>query len=165
MPHPGRTCTVCAHAQRAAIDAALVAPAVSIRGISRQYGVGDDSLYRHAGSHLPAHLAKAADAAEASNADKLLAYVRALHSKAVGLLLAAEKAGDLRTALAGIREARGCLELLARLQGELQEGATVNVLLAPEWVTLRTALLHALVPFPEARVRVVEALAAVEEIP
>ena len=47
-------------------------------------------------------------------ADDLLGQVRALRSKAMSILLAAERQGDLRTALAGIREARACLELLHR---------------------------------------------------
>ena len=54
-------------------------------------------------------------AAETARADDLLDQVKALRNKSLSLMLAAEKSGDLRTALAGIREARACLELLAEL--------------------------------------------------
>ena len=68
----------------------------------------------------------------------------------------------LRTALQGVREAKGCLELLARLQGELQERTTVNVLINPQWLTLRTVILQALDEYPEARFAVAQALQEVE---
>jgi len=44
----------------------------------------------------------------------------------------------LRTALSGIREARGNVELLAKLRGELDERPVVNILVAPQWIALRT---------------------------
>ena len=50
------------------------------------------------------------------------------------------------------------IELQAKLLGELQNGQTVNVLVAPEWVSLRATILVALVQFPDAREAVVEAL-------
>jgi hypothetical protein len=51
----------------------------------------------------------------------------------------------------GIREARGCLELLAEMEGELHRQPVVNVLIAPEWLQLRMVILQALAPFPDAR--------------
>jgi type II secretory pathway predicted ATPase ExeA len=51
------------------------------------------------------------------------------------------------------------IELQARLIGELQEqGPQVNVLIAPEWQTLRVTVLQALQRFPEARAAVAEVL-------
>jgi len=41
-----RTCTICAHPERTAIDAALIA-GVSLRDIARQLNVGKDALNRH----------------------------------------------------------------------------------------------------------------------
>jgi hypothetical protein len=50
----GRLCTVCAHPQRAEIDAALTAPdAASIRAIACQFNVGRMALHRHAVDHVP----------------------------------------------------------------------------------------------------------------
>jgi hypothetical protein len=59
--------------------------------------------------------------------------------------------------LGAIREARGNLELLAKLLGELDE-RPVNVLLSPEWLNLRTVIVTALEPHPEARGAVLEAI-------
>src|SRR5688500_1880811 len=112
MPRP---CSVCAHPERDAIDKALVA-GVANRRIAAQYAVSEQAIRRHRAEHLPEKLAKAEAATEVAQADDLLREVRALRSKAYGLLLKAEAAGDYRTALAGVREARGCLELLAELE-------------------------------------------------
>jgi hypothetical protein len=45
----------------------------------------------------------------------------------------------------------------ARLLGEL-DAPQVNVLLAPEWIGIRTGLLAALSPYPEARTAVAQRL-------
>jgi hypothetical protein len=111
---------------------------------------------------LPAKLVKAQEAREIAKADSLLDQVTELRDKALSILDKAEQAGDLRTALQGVREAKGCLELLARLQGELQEQATVNVLINPQWLSLRTVILQTLELYPEARLRLAEALREVE---
>ena len=61
-----------------------------------------------------------------------------------------------------IREARGSLELLGKLAGQLQEGPTVNILVSAEWRGLQTVILKALEPHAAARLAVAEALATVE---
>lgn len=93
---------------------------------------------------------------------ELLREVKALRTKAYSLLLLAEKNGDLRTALAGVREARGCLELFAELEGQLNRQPQVNVLMAPEWLKVRSLLLDALRPYPPARAAVAEGLLRLE---
>ncbi len=158
-----RTCLACRHDARAAIDAALVTAAGSLRDIAGQYGLSKSALARHAADHLPAHLAHAADAAEVTDADRLLSEVERLHRLALVFLARAAKAGDLRTALAGIREARGCLELEARVRGQIDEHPQINVLLAPEWLATRAEVMRALEPYVEARLAVSAALLALEE--
>src|SRR5262249_44706212 len=134
-----RVCTVCAHQSRQEIDAALTTGA-PYRRIAPQYGLTERSVRRHAADHIPAMLAQAAQAKVVTQAGDLLTQVQTLQAKALDLLAKAEAAGDYRTALAGVREARGTLELLARLRGELDERAVVNVLLAPDWLAVRAAL-------------------------
>ena len=58
-------------------------------------------------------LAKAAQAQEVSRADDLLAQARALQSETLSLLLRADRASDLRSALECVREARSTVEELA----------------------------------------------------
>jgi hypothetical protein len=156
-----RKCTVCEHEKVEEINRLLL-EGVSLRNIAKQYFVSVASLHRHKKDHLPAKLVKAQEAREIAKADSLLDQVTELRDKALSILDKAEQAGDLRTALQGVREAKGCLELLARLQGELQEQATVNVLINPQWLSLRTVILQTLEPYPEARLRLAEALREVE---
>ena len=153
-----RTCTICSHPERAAIDRALVS-GEPFRNIAEQTGTSPASLMRHKTDHLPASLVAAKEASEVAQADKLLSELQSLKGKAVALLLKAEQAGDFRTALAGIREARGCIETLLEVEGELDRRPQVNVLVAhPEWLAMRSAILAALQAHPAARRDVVAAL-------
>jgi hypothetical protein len=156
-----RTCTICRHEDRPAIDQALVNRR-PFRDIACHFNVGRMALLRHHDDHLPAAMAKAKEAEEAAQADDLLKEVRALRTKAYSLLIQAEKSGDLRTALAGVREARACLELLAEMSQQLDRRPVVNLLVLPEWLRVRAELLAALQPYPEARSAVAARLAALD---
>ena len=158
-----RTCQTCQHAEVAAIDRELAANA-AIPALAALYRVSSDSLLRHKQNHLPQAVARAEAAKEATRGDDLLDQVNKLKNKAVSLLLAAERAGDYRAALAGIREARACLELLLEAEGELIRNPQVNILIAsPAWQQTRDAILRALAPHAVARDAVVAELLKLEE--
>ena len=156
-----RTCTICAHPEREAINAALVA-GEPYRVIAQRYAASPDAVCRQKIDHIPPTLAKATEAKETAIADDLLGQVKALRNKSISILQKAEEAGDLRTALLGIREARSCIELLAEMEGEINRNPQINVLVAPEWIEVRTVLLRALQSHPEARQAVAAALVEVE---
>ena len=156
-----RVCTICAHSKRAAIDKALV-ERQAFRHIAARFHVSTSALVRHHDDHLPAALVKAQAAAEAAQADALLAQVVDLRDRALGILDKAQASDDLRTAVSAIREARGCVELLGKLAGQLKDAPTVNLILMPEWIQLQAAILGALGPHREARLAVAAALVDVE---
>ncbi|HSH81233.1 MAG TPA: hypothetical protein VLA19_22090 [Herpetosiphonaceae bacterium] len=156
-----RACSICVHDDRAAINKALIA-GEPFRLIAERFGTSATALTRHKAEHLPAKLAKASAAKETAIADDLLAQVRALRNNAIRILTAAEESGDLRTALLGIREARACVELLAEMEGELNRTPQVNILIAPEWLTVRSLLMRTLTDYPEARAQVAAALMTVD---
>ena len=158
-----RVCTICTHKSRAKIDKALVARR-PFRAIAGQYGVSKSALVRHHDDHLPAALVKAQDATEAAQADALLAQVVDLRDKALDVLDTAQGSKDLRAAIGAIREARGCVELLAKLAGQLKDAPTVNILVSSEWQGLQAVILQALEPHTDARLAVAEALTAVEYV-
>jgi hypothetical protein len=155
----GRPCSVCLHLDRPAIEQAMVNHR-PFRAISRQFGVSKDAALRHHDDHLPEALTKAQAAEEVAQADDLLGQVTALRDDALRILHTAEAGGDLKTALAAIGQARGCIELLAELAHELDRRPVVNVLLLPEWLSVRSALLETLAPYPEARQAVAGRLTA-----
>ena len=156
-----RTCTVCVHNNRAQIDHAL-AEGMPNRRIATQYSLSEASVRRHHDSHLPATLSKAHEAEEVSRADDLLEKVQSLQSRTLAILDKAEGAGDLRTALGAIREARGNVEILAKLLGELDERPVVNLVLIDPQV--RGAIVRALAPYGEARLAVANALEPFEDV-
>src|SRR5215210_7569143 len=134
-------CSVCTSEHRDSVDKTLLT-GTSDRAVASQFGLGRGAVARHRAAHVAERLAKAEGAAEVASATNLLTELRALRAKAISLLLKAEKDGDYRTALAGVREARSCLELLAELEGELDRRPQVNLLVAPEWLIVRSVLLE-----------------------
>lgn len=128
-------CTVCAHADHAAIDAALVANEPK-RRIAARFGVNESAIRRHEkAGHIATAMVKAGDAAEVADADALLEKCVSLEADARRIREASEKAGDLRTALAAVRELVRMVELLGRLAGVIDaHGVAVQVNGAQETV-------------------------------
>jgi hypothetical protein len=152
-------CFVCIHEKRDEIDRALVDGVVSLPAMAGLYDVSEDCLFRHKKNHLPEVLIQAKNAVDMVRADSLLDQVKNLQDKALGILDKAEDAGDLRTAVSAIREARGNIELLAKLTSLLPTAPVTNILItSPEWLSTRTKILYALDSYPDAKLAVAEAL-------
>jgi len=111
-------CRVCDHGERAAIDKAIVTRSASLRTIADRYGVSKTALIRHRDSHIP-KLVQAAESARAmqavSSGASLIDELDRLLKKALAILEAAEKAGELKVALQAIREARETIKACADL--------------------------------------------------
>jgi hypothetical protein len=152
-----RRCTVCDHPETHSIDETLVTGA-PYRSVAKRFGLSESAVYRHKTEHLPAHLLKAREVEEAARADDLLDQVRNLQAHTLDILERAEETWDLRTALAAISQARGNLELLGKLAGELDERPVVNLHISPEWLELRAVIVGALEPYSEARGAVLRAI-------
>lgn len=126
-----KQCTVCLHPKRHEIEAA-VAKGVAIRRAARDAGLIETSLRRHlANCGSRARAARETAEARALNRDLISGIGLAeatyeLHERTLAILASAEKAADLRTALAAIREARENLSQLGDWNGKTK-GATVNV--------------------------------------
>jgi hypothetical protein len=121
-----QACSVCTSPSLHAIDVAIVAGTPN-RRVAALFDVSEQAVRRHRVGHLPAQMARARDAAELADADDLVAQVRALQARALAILDHADAAGDRRTALTAIREARSALQLVAQLTGALREHVEVDV--------------------------------------
>jgi hypothetical protein len=141
------------------MDHALVA-GEPFRNIAERFGTSLAALVRHKTDHIPEHLAKAEEAKAVTQADSLLEQLLALSKETAAILQEArtDETKDNELALKAIARAEKQIELQARLLGELKDGATVNVLVSPEWHHIRAVLVTVLAPFPEARLVVTEAL-------
>ena len=153
-----RVCTACAHPERAAIDAALVAGTPN-RRIATQHGLSEAAVRRHAAEHLPASLVTAAGEEATRQALDVLQQLKTINAAALTVLRDARTAGDGDLALKAIDRIHRQIELQAKLLGDLDERPVINVLVTPEWQQLRGQIVAALAPFPEARVAVAAVLA------
>jgi hypothetical protein len=154
-----RACTICAHPERDALEAAMVA-GETLRDIARRFRVGKDAAARHKADHLPERLAKAHEVEEVADADTLLSRLRSLNRETAAILKEAREEGskDNELALKAIARVEKQIELEGRLLDVLNDRPQVNILVSPEWLAVRGALLDALSPYPEARASVAGSL-------
>lgn len=149
-------CQVCCHEEVAAINDEL-AGGESYSDLAGRFGVSRFSLRRHNANHLPALLAEVAAADRFTQAESLMERLEQLTDEARRIKTKAEASGDLRTALAAVRELVRVVELLAKLEGDLDDRPIVNIAVVPEW----RVVLGVLDAYPEARVAVARALEGV----
>ena len=150
-----RTCSICSHEHRDAMEDAFIAGQAK-RRIASRHGVSERAVRYHMREHLPALLALARDAERAARADTLLDRIEGLQSQTLAILDAPE---DQRTALAAIAQARRNLELIGEVTKELDRVGTVNLELTVEWQEVKAVLVNTLASYPEAQQAVFNALA------
>ena len=159
-----RPCSICHHPNRARAEKMHVDGGASIRAIALQCGMDRKQLGVHLKKHLPQAIAKATEAKEITHANTLLQQVEVLKTEFNGLMRRSKKDGDRDSFIKAGREVFRILELMAKVAGELPGGGTlVNVGVAvlnksPEWQDLRTRIIRAVEPFPEARAAIIAAL-------
>jgi pyrimidine operon attenuation protein/uracil phosphoribosyltransferase len=100
------------------------------------------------------------EARDERQAIDVMQQLRAINAACLEVLSKARAAENHSTLLRAVDRIHRQIELQARLLGEIQDGQTVNVLVAPEWHQVRLVVVEALRPFPEARTAVSRALTA-----
>lgn len=156
-------CKTCSHPDHQQIDEQLVA-GVSPLTLAKKYGLHFMTVYRHKEKHLPLQMVKARQLQEVDTADNLMNRVEDLYNKARGIIDKAEAEKNYTATVQAIRETRSTLELIGRLLGELKSGNTINLVYNPQWIELRGTIYQALEDYPEARLKLAEALSQVEEV-
>jgi hypothetical protein len=106
----------------------MLVDGASLRNIAKRFAVKVTALHRHEAKHLPKLLTQAANAATISEANSLLQRVERIIQRCEGISTRAEKAKDWAPAVSALSQIRACVELLAKLTGELKNAGTcVNV--------------------------------------
>jgi hypothetical protein len=131
------------------------------RHIASRHHVSTGALQRHSREHLPALLVKAYEAIERDDAEDLSGEVIKVKEDVHRLKEKAEDEGDIRAALLACDKALKALELQAKVEQLIQTSPTFNLHLNTEWITLRTTIVRALEPYPEARESFLKALTSV----
>ncbi len=145
----GRTCTVCSHEDVDEINKLLLS-GTSFRDIAGQFDLSKTALARHKEGHIPEMLSKSKDLKEATNADSLFASVEEEAGFVREMRDAAKAEGDIELALKAVDRALKCIELYAKVEGLIREQPTVNITLDAEWIELKSVIVSALKPYPDA---------------
>lgn len=175
MSKTGRTCTVCASDKRHIVEIGL-AYGLSYQSLADRYDLSKDAIGRHAREHLTPQVRAALLAAQApadidldrlreSESEGLLAHLVAQRARLLQVSQVALEGGDVKAMVAAEGAIGTNLALGAKLLGHLVNRIDVrhsSVLLTPDYLRLRHALLSALRGFPEAAKAVGEALARLE---
>ena len=119
-----RRCTICHHPQREEIAVSLFRDGT--RATARQFQVSLAALDRHKG-HLPGTIVRAQQVAVVCEATSLLARVESLMQESEKIAAAAKLERNWPAATSALREARGCLELLGKVRGELQQPGALHL--------------------------------------
>ncbi len=159
-----RTCTICAHPDRAAIDTALIGGeavrAVASRYVTNGRPLGRMAMQRHKDEHLPAVLVKAKEVEEVTRGLDVVKQLRTINGVTMQILSEARQRKDPEVALKAIDRIQKQIELQAKLLGDLDERPVVNILVSDDWLRLRATIIAALAAHPEAQRAVVGALSA-----
>jgi len=159
----GTRCTVCDHRHRHQIEIGLT-HGVAARVLGDRFGLSKDAILRHARNHLtPAQRAAILSAQKPAAID--LEALRTTESEGLIASLVAQRArllvkadfaaehGDIKGSVAAENAITANLTLVAKLLGQLVQVHDVrrtNLLISPDYLKLRSTLIAALKPFPEA---------------
>jgi len=108
---------------RLGVDAALLEGRQSERQIARQFGLHSSSVHRHKSRCVARALSVAKGDREAVHSSTLVAEIRALAAEAERLKRLAEEQGDLKLAMAGLRE----IANLLRIRAQFCEGNALRI--------------------------------------
>lgn len=165
------------HPDRASIEIGL-ANNVALRTLSKRYGISITALSLYRKHHMPEELI-ARLRVRGCRSDEELARIREVESKSLvdhfsfqrsRLYAVADRSariGDDMSEIRAFSEARRVSESIAKLLGEMGQHITVNntqvnLLADPCWHLIRTELVRALRPYPEAWSAAVSAIERVE---
>jgi hypothetical protein len=143
------------------LDAAYLRNEISLQQYAARVGCTRQSVDRHIKGHLPDALLAASDIATVADGDSLLSELKKVRERTFSLLDKAENAADTRAygpPSGYLREIRAQLQLLAELEGRIASQPTINIAVSAEWIELRTVIISALDPYPQAKEAMIHAI-------
>ncbi len=155
-----RTCTICNHPERAAIESALVL-GTSYRDIALQFGIGHMAVQRHASEHVQEAVKQSQEATEEARGLDVVKQLKNINDITLAILKESRDAKKNGMALFAIDRVIKQIELQAKLLGDI-DTPQINIMVTPEWIRIRTTLVQALAPFPDAKISVAAALVRME---
>lgn len=133
----------------------------SVRDAAGRWGLSKSAVARHKKDHIPEAIAQAQQVQQArliEHGGTLLEQVEAIKAEAHEIMNLTKSSPDKKTALMAMTKMLDCLELMAKVQGKISDGASINLTVSPEWARTRELIVAALAPYPDARQAVAAAL-------
>ena len=156
-------CKCCQYPGHLELDKAYLNNEISLQQYADKVGCAKPSVERHVKGHLPEALLKAKDIEDVANGDSLLDELCKARDRTYSLLDKAEAAANTKiygAPVAYLKEIREQLKFIAELEGKLSSQPQITIINNPQWVELRTLIIGALEPYPEAREAVVHAISS-----
>lgn len=165
----GRKSKIDAHPHGDEIVAMLINGAKNPEIVRRYSGIEKDDLDYYREYKLPDKLSKSKDlkalaeqieTADIHQGDTYLQLVIGLQKKALDALELQDPAKDAKSWAMISREVRGYVELLGKALDRIRDAPQIQVslLVNPQWIELRTVIIKALEPYPQAKQAVVNAI-------
>jgi hypothetical protein len=153
MGKRGPTCSICKDPRVEEINR-MIGENEKLADIARKLAVSQDALERHSNRCIIKALIATPNTKEVITGDNLLDQLQEARTRAIA-------AGD--TKIYGppssyLSEIRQQIKLWAELEGRLASQPQITIINNPEWVELRTVIVQALDPFPQAKEAVVNAI-------
>ena len=155
-----RTCTICNHPEREAIETAIVA-GISNRSIALQFGTSHMAVQRHATDHIQQEIKNSQAAQEEARGLDIVKQLKEINDITREILKQSRGISTHEITLKAVARVEKQLELQAKLLGAIDD-RPVNIYITPEWIAIRTVIVQALKPYPDARRAVAAALAQME---
>ncbi len=174
----GKGCRVCNHCELATINIGLV-EGRSKTAMAVRFGISIHSLWRHYYNHIPPaarasmlatrqnYSAANLETLRVNEGEGLLANAVEVRRRLYKTAEAAEAVGDFRAATGAYAKILDALNLVGKLLNQFagHHAQQVNQLVvSPDYLRLRAALINALQPYPDARVAVAKVLRDLEAV-
>lgn len=153
-----KTCTICEDPRRDEFDRRARIED-NIAKIAQDFALSYDAFYRHVkANHHIREVTAIPTSAELATSEDIYKEIERWHTEAKDLQRTAKADGDIKTALLGLEKALKCLELMLKIHGQISDAPQVNILVNPQWIELKAAIVAALRPYPDALEAVRDAL-------
>lgn len=171
-------CKTCNHPRLTDIEGDMRANK-PLLAMSKEYGLSRESLRRHWKNHLSGQPQEASPPPSVlpekpkpprkprkavTRAEKLdvMKELEELYYEMKAILEEQREDGATKYAIEAAAKMNQTLTTIAKILGELKE-VEINVLVNPQWVSMRQVIIDSLEPYPEARQAVLEGVKQIEE--
>jgi hypothetical protein len=157
-------CKLCNFPERAAIEKRIAKRELTQAQAAVIVDCNPAAISRHINIHVPARIRESMkpEPVEVEGLNVVNALLES-RKRVLSIYDEARQTGDMRAAIAALQCEVSQLALMGKLTGQLNDAPQVNFLLNPEFVRLKQILIKTLEPFPEARVRLSEALTEIAD--